>query len=60
MDINQEKQAYSDWYAYTHETWMTDEQKQQKKLKQEWEEKTAKQIAEILERNRNDATKRHY
>ena len=48
MDINQEKKAYSDWYAYTHETWMTDEEKLQKKLKKQWEEKTAFLINEIL------------
>ena len=54
MDINQEKKAYSDWYAYTHEFWMNDEQKTQKKLKERWEKETAKQIAEILERNKNE------
>lgn len=51
MDINQEKKAYSEWYAYTHETWMTDEEKLNKKLKEQWEEQTAKLIAQIIERN---------
>lgn len=49
MDINQEKKAYSDWYAYTHETWMTDEEKLQKKLKKQWEEETVQKLIKILE-----------
>lgn len=52
MDINEEKRAYSDWYAYTHELWMTSEQKAEKKRKQEWQNEMAEHIKKILEKER--------
>jgi hypothetical protein len=58
MDINTEKRAYTDWYCYTHELYMSDEEKAEKHRKEQWEKETALKIVEILERTKDELRKR--